>query len=556
MESGVAGTMRKLLLASIYVAAAGGTLPAAAVIVYGPQGRNTTLTPDSEAFDPSQYQGRLGGFLGTAIGPNLILMAKHVGIGPGQQFFYQGQLYQTDTTFGNGAGMVFDPDTDLAVLRITGTFPSYAKLYTSTDDIDGEKRAIVFGQGTTRGEEVLVNGARKGWKWGVHDGALSWGENRVGGAIDAGPQVGSVLWFDFKQSDGQVNANEAHLSAGDSSGGVFIKVGDDWRLAGVNYAADAEYSHDGTDSTAFLGALYNTSGVFERNYETSPPTWQAGQGPSYWFATRISTNLDFLYQFAPAPPVNQPNFFVTAHDNVGAVDVAGTVSVGGSAELRADSIRAGVLDIAPGGQVAIKPVAAGASRVGTLLLGAGATLDLADSALAVAAASEQEQAMVLAQVSDWIESARNDGPALWQGSGITTSSAGTSQAYTLGVRPNRDDVGQPLHAAFEGVAVDASAVLVKYTLAGDLNLDGSIDAFDYFLIDRGRALRRAGYWNGDVDYSGGFASADDFMRMDRNFIGQTATPVVAPVGSVVPEPMGFAALALPLILLRRRRPSR
>ena len=38
-------------------------------------------------------------------------------------------------------------------------------------------------------------------------------------------------------------------------------------------------------------------------------------------------------------------------------------------------------------------------------------------------------------------------------------------------------------ALWNGVAVDATTVIVKYTYAGDLNLDGLIDGADYGVID-------------------------------------------------------------------------
>src|SRR5687768_12982544 len=88
---------------------AGAPRYADAVIVYGPQGRNGAPPEGSDAYEAYKYQGRLGAFSGTAIGPNLVLMAKHTGVGAGQQFVYQGVSYQTDPTFGGGTGFVGHP---------------------------------------------------------------------------------------------------------------------------------------------------------------------------------------------------------------------------------------------------------------------------------------------------------------------------------------------------------------------------------------------------------------------------------------------------------------
>ncbi len=59
-----------------------------------------------------------------------------------------------------------------------------------------------------------------------------------------------------------------------------------------------------------------------------------------------------------------------------------------------------------------------------------------------------------------------------------TSSLATSTGHVLGVELN-DDSGQPLTSAFDGVPVNIGDVLVKYTLFGDADLSGSVEANDY-----------------------------------------------------------------------------
>ena len=39
------------------------------------------------------------------------------------------------------------------------------------------------------------------------------------------------------------------------------------------------------------------------------------------------------------------------------------------------------------------------------------------------------------------------------------------------------------HARFDGQDVDSNCILVKYTWNGDMNVDGVVNAEDYFLID-------------------------------------------------------------------------
>jgi hypothetical protein len=68
----------------------------------------------------------------------------------------------------------------------------------------------------------------------------SWGQNVVSG-FDAynGVSLTSLLKFNF---DSTGIANEAALSTGDSSGGVFINSLGQWKLAGINYAVDSPWA--------------------------------------------------------------------------------------------------------------------------------------------------------------------------------------------------------------------------------------------------------------------------------------------------------------------------
>jgi len=59
-------------------------------------------------------------------------------------------------------------------------------------------------------------------------------------------------------------------------------------------------------------------------------------------------------------------------------------------------------------------------------------------------------------------------------------------------------------------------VLIRYTLAGDANLDGKIDGDDYFKIDSGIAAHVSGYANGDFNYDG-VINADDYFIIDSHF---------------------------------------
>ena len=70
-------------------------------------------------------------------------------------------------------------------------------------------------------------------------------------------------------------------------------------------------------------------------------------------------------------------------------------------------------------------------------------------------------------------------------------------------------IGGAETALWSGVTVDATAVLVKYSYAGDANRDGVIDGADYGTIDNYVQFPgTAGFANGDFNYDGVIDGAD------------------------------------------------
>ena len=103
-----------------------------------------------------------------------------------------------------------------------------------------------------------------------------------------------------------------------------------------------------------------------------------------------------------------------------------------------------------------------------------------------------------------------------------------------------------------GVAVDETAVLVKYTYVGDANLDGQVDALDYERVDL--AIGNTGVFGtaqGDLNYDGN-VDALDYEQIDLNI----GNGVGSPLGTVlIPEPavMGLLVPGLAAITQRRSR---
>jgi len=286
-----------------------------------------------------QHEGFWGNFLGTAIGSQCFITASHVGGEIGDQFILNGTAYTT-------AAFFKDPDSDLIIWRICGRFPSFASAYTNADEAG--KSLVVFGRGTQRGEPVEVAGLSgnelKGWQWGLPDSVKRWGENRVesivdGDAIDTltllpGVKVGELLRATFDAAGG---SNEAHLSQGDSGGGVFIEDGSTWKLAGINYAVDGSYNTS-TNGPGFEAAIFDETGLYsgeEGNWKPNPDS--PVPKPGAFYATRISAHIGWINSILalPAPtsviPVLQSAAMVAGPyvDDLTAVidSVCGTITV-------------------------------------------------------------------------------------------------------------------------------------------------------------------------------------------------------------------------------------
>jgi hypothetical protein len=270
-----------------------------------------------------QWQGRWGGFLGTPIAPTFFVTAKHVGGSTNQTFVLNGFAYHP-------VGRTNCPNADLTVWQVAETFPSYAPLYTDTNEVG--QHCVVFGRGTLRGTAVIVEGVTNGWRWGSVDGVQRWGENDIASVENLGTGIGQTLRATFDRAGG---SNECHLSVGDSSGAMFIQDGATWKLAGIHYAVDGYFSPDGTTNTQFDAALLDMGGW----YSGSGTDWtlvtnQVADVPSGFYSTRISTNRNWLasvINFQPGPDLR-----IQSIQRTGA-DILITLATGSNRQYRIES---------------------------------------------------------------------------------------------------------------------------------------------------------------------------------------------------------------------------
>jgi hypothetical protein len=210
------------------------------------------------------------------------MTAQHIG-GASPTFDYNGTSYSLVQLYN-------DPFSDLSIWQIAATFPTFAPLYTGSNETG--QPLVVFGRGTQRGGEVFRDGELRGWFWGGGDGVTRWGENVVTSIVNGGP-LNQFIYAEFNNNG---SFNEAHLSVGDSGGAVFINDGGVWKLAGINYAVDGPFFSDAAGNGGFFGALFNAHGFY---YQEGPTSYSLITGippvASGFYSSRISSKRGWIY---------------------------------------------------------------------------------------------------------------------------------------------------------------------------------------------------------------------------------------------------------------------
>jgi PKD repeat protein len=255
---------------------------------------NTNAPTGSLTNSGWQYEGDWSSYLGTPIAPTYFITASHFGGDTNWIFVLNGFAYHPVASYD-------DPNSDLILWEVAETFPSYAPLYTNSNEVG--KHCVVFGRGTQRGAAIIVGTppVTNGWFWGTGDGVRRWGENDVATNINAGAGVGDLLYETFTRT---ANSNECHLSVGDSGGALFVQDGSTWKLAGIHYAVDAPFSTNGVNGSGFEAALMDYGGLYTGGdgnwtFQSNTPA----DKPSGFYSTRVSSHIAWINSVINAPPV-------------------------------------------------------------------------------------------------------------------------------------------------------------------------------------------------------------------------------------------------------------
>ncbi len=217
----------------------------------------------------------------------IALTAKHLGNMTGDSItFPDTSSYTTTAAF-------FDPNSDLAIYQISGSFPveKIVPMYSGSFFLD--QSMYIFGRGVPRTDTVVTGDAfpsgteAKGWTWGSGMGTRSWGTNNANSLSNFGP-AGIQLLYDFDSSP----ADEGVLSIGDSGGPVFMQEGGVWKLAAINYAVESVFNTTG-NGTGFNAAIFDKGGLYQSTSGLTSGPWQyvnplALDQPSFSLSTSVA----------------------------------------------------------------------------------------------------------------------------------------------------------------------------------------------------------------------------------------------------------------------------
>ena len=219
------------------------------------------------------------------------------------------------------------------------------------------------------------------------------------------------------------------------------------------------------------------------------------------------------FTVASAATVNVSNFYQNSLENNGLFNMNGAGTVGVITGT-------GVLTINSGARLTIKPNQSISYQNGLTLNGSG-TLDITNNSLVITYSPNYANGgsfdpSVETAVRNSLISGYDNGA--WDGTGITSSTAATDQAQSSAVSPYyyQSSIGYADNNELGRTDIPDNSVLVRFTYAGDADLNGTVDLvdFDAWLFGyQHQGLVTHDWANGDFDYDGSITLADEDVWM-------------------------------------------
>jgi hypothetical protein len=430
------------------------------------------------------------------------------------------------------------------------------RLASGTLTFDGDVNATNFAQagGILTGAGNLTASSTLLWTAGSMTGAA---ETRVaaGGTFTLSGTTRNLQRT--ISSAGTTNWTAGNINSGSNAvfnnSGAFVESFDgafsyNLGLGVSTFNNTGSFTKSAGPGTASFTSVFNNSGTVQVNSGTL--LLSGGGTASGSFNLGANTTLDLA----------APGYAMSAGSSVtgqGRVRVsAGTSTIAGSYDVGATTIDNATLNFVAGATPNSKTAV-----TGTLTIATGGRLDLANNGLILDYATDSPMPTVRASLGAGF------GPGNWSGNGIRSSSAAADPNKGIGYGEASTILGisGAQTGLFNGKTVDATAVLFKYVLRGDANLDGRVDFSDLVVLAQNYNTGGVYWTQGDFTYEGS-VNFPDLVALAQNYnavfpaagtFDAAFEADLAAAFAQAPEPgaMTLLALAFPALLARRRKSS-
>jgi hypothetical protein len=366
-------------------------------------------------------------------------------------------------------------------------------------------------------------------------------------------QVGSNTTLSIDGSDNTFTMVDSPSVVNNQAGAVYNLQGDGQitnPTSGFPFQPDATFNNAGLfEKTAGTGTSYVGPGIAFSNTGSVQVTsgtleFDASVVNTGALAIGAGARVNFNGAVTGGAPItnNGTMYFSAGTSVVGKISGNGALAVGTGNPT--------ILQLAPN---------SGTSTISSLSINPNSTLDIANNTLAINFGSPVNDpvAMIAGYLSNGYEG------GAWTNAGIDSSVAATnSGVLSVGYADGNNDIGTP---------AGPNQIIVKYTLAGDANLDGHVNSADLLAVIQNFNKTGTDWAHGNFTYGSSTGSAD-LLIVIQNFnklltpagssgvgdggggtIGLGQAALVQSGAVRVPEP-AFPALALGVAgLLARRR---
>lgn|GEM_PF-2050235 len=274
----------------------------------------------------------------------------------------------------------------------------------------------------------------------------------------------------------------------------------------ISYAAGGPYTGAPTSAVGMITALQLPSGAIP----TSDADYTLSGSPG-----AVSLNVTAGTIAFNTNVTNAGNYWQSL-----------TINASGTAHLIFNSAQTlDALNLSDSALVTVSQGSSGTAgnvlQLDSLSVGTTATLDLGDNSMILSYATGNESSDA-SMIQSLLTSGYNN--TAWNGPGIDSSAAANdaSQSVSVGWMDNNvgwiDSNNTVQHdSSFANVSLsDFNQILVRYTLAGDANLDGVVDGTDLQQTSRGQSSLGTGWQYGDFNYNATAGDQADFSLVSQN----------------------------------------